>query len=208
MKYLIGAIVFLLVVLAYVFQLKKEAQNLNEQNLLASIDTIKSYKDKYNQSVSEKRSYIIESEKKLKQLLHSNDSLKSALKKIKIKSLVKLKNKYERDTIFIPYKEEIPYKFNVPWNYKDKWLKTSGISTNEGVSLNSYVIENDISLAIGYTADAWYKPYYAKVRVLNSNPNVETTKINSYIVKNKKKFFEKSWFLIGVGFMGGFLLSK
>ena len=200
-----AAIFALIAIVVLLLATGKHYKSLNEENLKASQDTIESYKDKYGRIVSEKRSYVLENTK----ILKKNDSLKSVIKNFKPIVITKWKVVYKpSDTIRITYEKEVPFKFTRQWEFKDKWFGISGISNNKGVTVEDYSFLNEVNLAVGYKSDHWYSPNYASVKIVNSNPRARVVAMDNFIIKPKKKIFERSWFLIGLGALGGFVLSR
>ena len=46
------------------------------------------------------------------------------------------------------------------------------------------------------------------IDIVNSNPYVQTTNIQTYKIVQEKKWWDTKAFSIGVGFIGGFVLAR
>lgn len=198
------AIIILSLLLVYQFQAKNAANDLNQQNLLASQGKVKTYKDKLGRVTIEVKSYVLTNAKLLKQ----NDSLKETIRNIKPVVVVRWKTKFVNKIIEIPYDVEIPYKFDVPWENKTEWFSISGRSTNKGITINNIDIPNKPSLVVGYKRDKFLGPKYAIVTISNTNPKIINSGLESYIIKPKKGLTSKWYFWTVVGGLSAFILGK
>lgn len=196
-------IIFALIVYMLISIIK--LKDRNKENIIAYNDKIKTYVDKYNQVVVEKKAYEV-SYNDIKKL---NDSLRDIIKNYKPTTIVKWKEKYVyKDSIEIKYDTVINQQFTIPFDYNTKWLSLNGISTNLGISINNITIPNEQSVIIGYKRDNFFKPYYANVSIVNTNPHIQFNKIDSYMIKPKKTIFESWWFWGSVGLIGGILIAR
>lgn len=172
---------------------------------MAMNDTIRNYKDKYGRVVSEKRSLEITN----KDLKFQNDSLKTTIKNYKPEVVIITETEtVYKDTMIVNYNEPIPFKFEREWHYKDLWLEVNGISNEKGVTITNLATYNKQSIVAGWKRDGFLKPRYASIRIVNENPHMQVVDMQSYIIRDRKKFYETNLFWGALGFVGGVLINK
>ncbi len=178
---------------------------MSEDNLKAMQDSVHTYKDKYGRSVAEKRSLVV-TKKQLKTL---NDSLKDVISGYKPEIVIQWKTKIEyRDTLEVPYDVEIPCEFSIPFRSKDEWSLIEGLSTNKGLFFYKRQFDNEQSLVIGDKRNWFLGRSYASVKIVNTNPNANISGVQSFIVRPKKRFIDQWYVKVGIGFVGGYLITK
>jgi len=163
-------------------------------------DTISYYKNKLGQEVAEKTA--LKGDKKQLQILLSNQidstgQLKKLIKEFKntqaagnITTITKI------DTIRILYDSIIDFEFTRKWLKNDKFYSLAGVSNQFGISIDSIVIPNTLSFAIGEKKTGFFKTE-TKVNAINSNPYVKTTGIDTYTYSERKK-------RLGLGISAGY----
>jgi hypothetical protein len=167
-------------------------------------DSIKISKDKYNRVVAEKMSYEVTN----KQLKGVSDSLKNVIKGYKPTVVIKYKTKIVyKDTIQIKYDTILPEPFDIPFRYDTKWLAMSGRSKNTGLDINKIIIPNEQSVVVGKKRDGFLNPSYSSIKIVNTNPYINSSSIDSYTIKRNKTIFEKWYFWLGAGVIGGLIIK-
>jgi hypothetical protein len=163
-------------------------------------DTITYFKNKLGQEVAEKTS--LKGDKKQLQILLSNQidstgQLKELIKDFKNTSAAGNINQQTRiDTIRIPYDSIVDFEFIRNWSKKDKFYSLTGTSNQFGIIIDSLTVPNTISFAIGEKSSGFFKTE-TKVNVVNSNPYVKTTGIDTYTYSEQKK-------RLGLGLSAGY----
>lgn len=198
-------ILFLGILNIYTDIQRRKLSDTNSHNIVTYNDTIKIFRDKYNRTVAEKKSYEVS----LSDVKSLNDSLKDIIKDYKPTVITKWKTKIVyKDSIHIKYDTILPVDFNIPFTYKSKWLIFSGRSKNTGLDINLIEIPNEQSLVIGYKKDGFFKTPYANVSIVNTNKYIEFEQIDSYIIRPNRTIFDKWWLWTVVGFVGGVVILK
>jgi hypothetical protein len=185
-------------------QEKSSETTRNRQNIKAATDTIDRYKDKYDRIVSEKAAYELTA----KEFKNINDSLKNVIKGYKPSVIVRYKTKIEyRDTLTIKY-DTIRDDLSASFKFKDKWLSFSGETFLEGLKIDNISIYNEQNIVVGEKREGLFKEGELKIKIVNSNPNIEVLNMDGYIIKKKTPIFKKWYTWLGIGVVGGILLSK
>lgn len=204
---LIGLVVFFAYQWLSVSHKRNQEHKIATNNIEALQSQITTFKNKNGQLVSEKKALVLTND----QLKYINDSLESdigKLKKLKAKITIKTVTKF--DTIEIPVHitdgancDSCYFTFHKSTKYYD----ISGYYKKQ-LYLNSPSFENNITIGLGSTRHKLFGPSELVVRAANSNPYSKTTELNAYTIKYKKKWYEKPWVYIGLGAVGGYLLTK
>lgn len=184
---------------------KKLAEDF--ENALNYIDTVMFYKSANNGLIAYNNTLNIQ----LSSLSKINKELSNELKEMKIKkpqTVTKTITKVEVKEVHIPYEVKLPCDtFEVPIKFNDGWIAIGGISNNNGISLDSIVLTNDVTIAIGEKDNGFFKRNESIVAIKSDNPYFNTTSIQSYIFQPKEPFYDKLWFK-GSIFVTGFLLGS
>ena len=112
----------------------------------------------------------------------------------------------EQDTIYLQDTTmlKVPQKFNV----ENRFYAISGKVEKKGVTLDSISFPNETKVTIGYTRKNIFAKKESVVHLKNTNPFVQVQGMDNIIIKERKPFYEKPIFLLGVGFLGGIFLIK
>jgi hypothetical protein len=182
----------------------------------AMVDSFSTEVNEKGQQIATQEQLLI-NEKQAKDLLAmENSSLKKIASSTKIKTVTKV------EKVYIPFNEvvharELPDSIeNVdtlrstykPFGLSTEWYSMYGKVYDDGLSIDSLSMKNEITTNIGWKKDAWYKKKYSVVEVRNTNPYTRTTGMQNVVVKPaKKKFFQTDAFKVGIGIVGGLYLS-
>jgi len=178
-------------------------KSINLKNLEALNQKITYYKNKEGQEIAAKIS--LQGEKNALKLLviSLNDSTKQLNKIIKtfknVSAAIQTKTILKIDSIEIPYYIK-GNDFNKPFEIKKEFYSFSGNSTNLGLFINSIIIPNKQSIVIGDKKTSFFKNKY-QINVINSNPYIKTTNLESFVYKEKKKRF-------GIGLQFGYGINS
>jgi hypothetical protein len=187
----------------FLYQSKSETESRSKRNVDALNSEMKTYKNKLGQTVSEKKALEISRQ----ELKHLNDSLQIAIKRMKPEVIVKWRTRTVYDTTYIQL-DSIPCKFSAPFSYEDEWLAYNGVVSNKGLRMDNITTYNKQSIVFGKERKNFFHPYYTTARIVNDNPNIEVRDIQSYKIKQKKRIYDKWYFWLGIGLVGGRLIVK
>ena len=180
---IVGLLVFLLINSGFIH--KKEISRL-ERNYKIEKEGIQSELLKNGQELNTVRSKLLSKDELLDQV---SDSLKLVLKKYKdVKATVIVNTVTKLDTVRIPFDSIIPYEFQRTFKHETEFSKITGLSTNEGVRIDTNESYNEQNIVFGDKKEGWFKTEQS-VSITNSNPNVKTTGIQSSVITDKKKRF-------------------
>ena len=99
----------------------------------------------------------------------------------------------------------------VPTRFKldEKWFNIDGYVKKDGLKIDSLKIPNKTTLTLGYNKKGFLNlGKEAVVTLKNDNPYLEVTGMDNIVVKKRKKFWQTSLFQIGLGVVGGYVLTK
>ena len=187
----------------YLHSTLKNEQSIHSQNIDAQNAKIELYKDRLNRSVAEKQSLIVQ----VGELKSFGDSLEVAIKNIKPKVIIQTKEKIVyRDTVIVKWKD--PEKKSFEWS--NKWAFFNGKSFNDGIRIDSFGFNDHITIVQGQRKTGLFGLGRAEtvVRVVHSNPYVQTKEMKPIVVRPKERFYNKWYFWLGAGIAGGFMLNR
>lgn len=152
-------------------------------------DTIQYYKTKEGEWAASKLSYQGEKASLEAFLTAARDSSKQferlASYYRNIKAGVKTETKTVIDSIEVPYIVE-GTPFTIPFSKQEQYYSLTGRSTNNGLYLDNISIPNSQSIVIGKKKIGFFKSEL-RVDVVNSNPYIKTTKLDSYVQQERIK---------------------
>ena len=166
-------------------------------------DTISYYETKNGDIIASKLA-IEGSNKSLELLISSlNDStkqLKTLVSKFKrVASASQTKTITVIDSIKVPYSID-GVVFDKTFRLKEPYYTINGRSTNNGLFIDDLSIPNTQSIVVGKRKKGFLKTEY-RIEVQNSNPFINTTAVDSYTLKERKK-------RIGLGIYLGYGLNN
>ena len=176
----------------------REVRNESHNTLEYLRDSVRYYENELGQEIAVKTA--LQGDKKSLELLLSNteNELKELAKKYKdVQAAGQIKTITKIDTIHIGYEIPVPFEFSREWAKKDPFYNISGTSTQDGITINSLEIPNTLSFIIGKKKGEYL------IEAVNSNPNIKTTGLDSYMLKVPKKRLGLSVFAgYGIGSSG------
>ena len=149
-------------------------------------DTIAYYENEIGQQVAERKA-IQGNTDVLEVLLSKQIDSTGQLKRLvsKYKNLAAAGNITQEtiiDTVEIPYEVAVPYEFTRDFSKQTDNYLISGTSRQKGVTLSEIQIPNTLSFAIGKKRTGLFKSEY-RIEVVNSNPYIYTTGLDSYTLE-------------------------
>ena len=202
---LIGIIVFLLC-LSYV-------QCENNKTALATIEAqnseISIYKLRNGQLVTSQKVATM-TEKQLKEQVVSKDKeLKEIIKKFSdVKYVTKYVTKTKFDTITLAYTDSIPCDFQKTDAIFTDWYSLAYKSNQHGVEVYDMVIPDSVTIVTGYKRKWFLGSKTLVVDIKHDNPFVNPEYIQQIEVKEKKKWYQTDLFKVGIGFIGGIIITR
>lgn len=172
-------------------------------------DSAQFYKIKVNGNpvdVAFNQSLILENKKQLQAVLAKNDTLLKLISKFKKIAGTTIINQYTSitaDTIKLKG-DSIPCNFK-PFKVKrdSAYYHFVGTIAPSFFSIDSLRIPNKQSIVMGEKKLGFLKGTEKRVEIVNSNPLIHTDKIQSYVIQEKKKWYNTRAFNFSVGFVVG-----
>ncbi len=203
MKVTIKDIILLVIIAVMAFfifdgcQAKKRVLQQSE-SLASYTDSISFYKSKSDELIASNETLVITSASQVSGLKEELENLR--LKKPR--TVIKYKNRVEIKEVEVAI--DIPCEdFSLPFVVDSTYYNIGGVITNNSLKFDSVVIPNKQSIYVAELKEKWYKSPSKSVVITNSNPLIESVGLESFIIKDEKKFYQKPAFLIGVGFAAG-----
>lgn len=174
------------------------AQDNRDNTVEVLNDKVSHYRNELDQEVATKKA--LQGDKTTLQLLLSNqiDSTQQLRRLVdefrNIDAGGNVITVTEIDTVLVPYFEGRKFQSDSE-NYS-----LSGEVQDNGVLINSLIIPNTISFAIGRKKTGWFTSEY-RVEVVNSNPLIRTTGIDAYSIDVP----QKRW---GIGLFTGIMVGS
>lgn len=199
----------LIVVFAFTtFQQCQKAENAerNAESVANFLnDSIRYYKNELGQEIAHK-SVLQGDYNSLKVLLSrqidSTNQLKDLVDRYKnVLAAANITTETIIEKIEIPYEIPVEMEFTRDFSVSKQYYRITGVSTNNGITLDEIFIPNTQSLAIGELKSKPFKPSQLEISVVNSNPHVKTTGLDSFIYTVRPKRF-------GVSVCAGFGIGQ
>jgi len=119
------------------------------------------------------------------------------------------------DTVTITIRDTLPCNSKetskeVPVAFSDKWIDLKGdisfSKTSIGWAIDStaisYSIDNTVSVTYAYK-NKFFKADELHLSVMHDNPSTSTERVQTYVIKNKKKWYQQWWFNSLISFSAG-----
>lgn len=212
LKYYIYSVVTLIFVagIGFVyFHSNRDIEVHTNNDALINNDSLIVYKDKYNRTIYENKSLLVDLET-IKSLHNREiDDLNKRINGLNnLVSTVSIKNVIKYDTITV-LKDTIVYRNNDTiktkhFEFIDKWSFINGVLYRDSISLNYNIKQNLMIDTYWKAGKAFSNKRELVIDVLNDNPHIVTNSINNVVIKDSpKKWFETRAFAIGAGFAVG-----
>lgn len=199
--------------IAYECHASHEAAKLSAQNMKVSRDTLRHIPLKDGTIAAEISSYTLSLKDFKEQVLIRRDSIKRLKERIgnlnrltndlRIRLSVKgkIKTPYH-DTVIIHEKDTARQRY---FSYEDRWLTLKGVLFPDTLSL-SYKVNTDIDIASYRKKQGIFKPDVLAVNVTATNPHLEISGMNNYLISHPPKFYETRGFAFAVGLAAGLVI--
>lgn len=207
--YIIIALVALGAIITIYYYDNKHKELNSKNDIYINADSIFTYKDEYDRTVSENKALLLDIE--TIKTLHSKEvrDLNSRINGLNnLVSTVNIKNTIVYDTVTV-LKDTAIYKNNDTintkyFNFVDRWSIINGILYKDSINLN-YKINQNLFIDTYWKSDNIIgTKRELVVSVINDNPHIVTNSINSIVIKDRpKRWYETRGFAIGAGFVLG-----
>lgn len=138
-------------------------------------------------------------DKKIKELVDKFHNLKGVINYITITKF---------DTIEIPYKDTIPCIFNKKDSVLKKWYHIAYESNQKGIKITELSIPDSVIVATGLKRKWFLGKQTQTTDITHANPFVQTQQVQHIEVVIPKKWYDTNLFKIGIGFIGGVLITR
>lgn len=206
---------YILVIAIVLFiSIVREGCNTRNSNLLLDSvqnysDSAQFYKTENGTHIAYNQSLLLENKEQLQSLFAKNDTMRELLDKYKnIKNVTIIK-----ETIVI--RDSIPYGIDIPCDFNPFTVKRDSIHYNftgtigkSFFRIDSLMIPNTQSIIVGEKKLGFLKGKEHRVEIVNSNPLIMTSNVGSYVVEEKKKWYETRAFSFLIGFGFGYGTSE
>lgn len=203
MKNLLLALLFLTVLtMGYLYSQEKGVSARRANMLALQQDSIN----------IQKKAFVINKDL-LKELTKENEELKQATKDFKnVESYTKVKTITKIDTVTVYFDNDIPDFGLLDISIDSSLFSLSAVVSNKAFTLKSLEVPNQAQIIIGdKKIKGWTgitKGTEYQINIINSNPLVSNMDMQTYTIKEEKKWYETRGFAAGVGLVGGLILFK
>ena len=164
-------------------------------------------------SINIQRKAFVVNKDLLKELKKENEELKEATKDFKnVESYTKVKTITKIDTVTVYFGDDIPDFGILDVNIDSSLFSLSAVVSNKAFTLKSLEIPNQSQIIVGdKKIRGWTgitKGTEYQINIINSNPLVSNIDMQTYTIREEKKWYETRGFAAGVGLVGGLILFK
>ena len=133
------------------------------------------------------------------------------LKSLDVKVILDTKTVYDtmtialHDTTIITKTDTIKYQ---KFNFNDDWLILNGKVSDSKLIFDSLQVNNKYKIEIGDERVGLFKKE-KKVYVINENPHTSTNDLQSFVLSDKKKWYQKDvWKIAGASLLTYFVVTQ
>jgi hypothetical protein len=162
--------------------------------------------DEKGREISNIQVVVLQKDKKIQEQLKEIKKLKS----LDVKVILDTKTMYDtltialHDTTIISKTDTIKYQ---KFNFNDDWLVIKGKIDNSKLIFDSLQVNNKYKIEIGDERVGLFKKE-KKVYVINENPHTSTNDLQSFVLKDKKKWYQKDvWKIAGASLLTYFIVK-
>lgn len=190
---------------------KNEISNRYDRNIKAQNDTIKYYKNKFNNEVASKLAIeltLSEFKTTVKGQSKEIQRLKEAVKRFK-KPIATIQSKQEITfkPTQIEFVEPINCDFKRDINFFDKYYQLNAKVSNIGFNIDSLKLFNNQDIVIGYKKQGLFKKPLLTAEITNTNPYIKQVEIKPIVIKYNEPIYKKWYITIPTGIIIGSLLK-
>jgi len=202
-SYIFLLIFFFIGISAKLYLEKVDIYKINTKNIKASNDSIKYYKNKFNNEVASKLAFQYDLSQ-LKDVASENIKLKESIKRFKKPiTVIETVQIIKIDTLYIPFKNKIDCVFNEDIIKANNHYSLSANVSNIGFKINNLTMFNEQTIVTGLKRQGLFKKPLLTTEITNTNPYIRQTKINPIVIVYPQRIYEKWFVTIPVGFVLG-----
>ena len=168
---------------------QRELVSLTEEKL-----GIEKKYDEQGRELASVKSIVVDKDRKIqKQLKEIED-----LKKLDAKVVFRTKTIFDttfitlHDTTLVTKSDTIKIQ---KFSHKEKWFSIKGKVIKKELIIDSLAIENQFNVEMGDAKVGLFKTE-KRVYIKSENPYTNTSDIKSYVLRDKKRWYEKDWWKI------------
>jgi hypothetical protein len=171
---------------------QSKVYKLKNGQLVTSVETL-SY------SNSQLKNSIVMKDKKVKELTN---------KFSKVQSLTKYVTNTKFDTIELRYKDTVPCVFERKDSLLKEWYHIAYKSNQKGIEITELSIPDSVIVVTGIKRKWFLGKQTQTTDITHANPFVQTNNVQHIEVVTQKKWYDTFLFKVGLGFIGGVLITK
>jgi hypothetical protein len=127
----------------------------------------------------------------------------------KVKTIIKIVERVRIDTVRLVYKDSIPCQFERTGSLVNSDYSLDYKSNQKGISITDFELQKDTTNIVFGEKRKWiFGKTTNTIDMTHTNKLIEVQSINHYEIVPKQKFYKNPFFLVGIGFLGGVLLTK
>jgi hypothetical protein len=201
-------LIFLLVLVSQLFQ-KCESEKLQLANVKALNSQSKVYKLKNGQLVTSVEVLSYDNAQLKNSILLKDKKIKELVDKFnKVKSITRYITVTKFDTIELRYKDTVPCVFERKDSVLKEWYHIAYKSNQKGIEITELSIPDSVMVVTGFKRKWFLGKQTQTADISHANPFVETNQIQHIEVITPKKWYDTNLFKIGIGFIGGVLITR
>jgi len=173
------------------------------------LDTTNHFKNELGTITATKQ--VLELEKKdLNELLYSKDTTLNVLRKefSKVKTIIQTQTITKINTVSVPFEVYVPYEFERKGKYQKEWFQFDYTVNQSGLSFTDFTIPNKQISITGFKRKWLLGKQTYVTDITNTNPYINNVEVQTVQVVVPKRFYDTRLFNIGVGFLGGRLVTR
>lgn len=208
-KFLITLLALGLLIIASSLFSKCESERVQLANINALNKENNFYKLKNGQLVTSVEVLSYDKAQLKNSILLKDNRIKELIDKFnKVKSITRYITVTKFDTIELRYKDTVPCVFERKDSVLKEWYHIAYKSTQKGISITELSIPDSVIVVSGIKRKWFLGKQTQTTDITHANPFVQTNTIQHIEVVNPKKWYDTNLFKIGIGFIGGVLISR
>lgn len=182
------------------FSVKECNQSIDYKNDVAKLSSYKDTAMFYESKSKTLVTYNTALEISKEALIKSNKDLQKELDDLKLKDpkvITRIKTVTIIDSIPITFETKLPCDtFIVNFSHKEDWFSLDGTITDKNINLRNLILPNDFSIITAKKKNGLFKKNELVVTVVATNPYVQTTGLQNYVITEKKPWYNQLWFKV------------
>ncbi|GGB83901.1 hypothetical protein GCM10007424_24890 [Flavobacterium suaedae] len=198
------------VLLVILLQPRCNSETRIKTNYQALNDSISYYKNRLGSQTATIKTLLADKETLGVLLTDKDKELQELIKEFaSVKNVVKYKDRIVIDTIKVTYTDTLPYPdFERTGKIKNKWYSFRYKSMNDGFTLDSLTIPNEVTVITGVKRKWFLGKQTITTDVTSTNPYIKVTELKAAEVEVPTPVYKKWYVWLGVGILGGILVAN